>query len=90
MQQFTEKRDANVEALKRDIRLFIDRCQTIVSESKTAQLEAQSRNRFKEDTLLDLEYHIELNQQTIDNFKEENNILMEDCTRLLGEIEGKK
>ena len=79
--------DSLVEGLKRDIRIYIEKCSMLVTASKQNQQENQERARQRDEQLIDLEWKISEQQTVIDNLKEENAVLTSDCHRLLSKLE---
>jgi len=73
--------------LKRDIKLFIEKCALIVTQSKTMSEENKLRARQRDEEIIDLEWKIEKCHKEIDGLKEENSVLTGDCHRLLENIQ---
>ena len=52
--------DNIVEGLKRDIRLYVEKCQMIVISSRKNAEESKARARARDEQLIDLEWHCNL------------------------------
>ena len=79
--------DSLVEGLKRDIRIYIEKCSVLVATSKQSQLENQERARQRDEQVIDLEWKLSEQQTSISELKEENTVLTSDCHRLLSKLE---
>ena len=80
--------DNQVEGLKRDIRLYVEKCQMIVIGSRKNAEESKARARARDEQLIDLEWHCNLLSQEVGSLKEENSVVTADCHNLLKKIEG--
>ena len=79
--------DSLVEGLKRDIRIYVEKCSMIVISSKKSAEESKARARARDEQLIDLEWQMNLLSQEVSTLKEENGVLSADCHRLLGKLQ---
>ena len=75
-----------MEGLKRDIRIYVEKCQMIVISSKKNAEESRARARARDEQLIDLEWQINLLSTEVSTLKEENGVMSADCHRLLAKI----
>ena len=64
--------DSLVEGLKRDIKIYVEKCSMIVISSKKSAEESKARARARDEQLIDLEWQMNLLSQELGNVKEEN------------------
>jgi len=64
--------DNLVEGLKRDIRIYVEKCSMIVISSKKSAEENKQRARARDEQLIDLEWQMNLLTTELANVKEEN------------------
>ena len=64
--------DNLVEGLKRDIRIYVEKCSMLVISSKKMAEESKIRARMRDEQLIDLEWQMNLLSQELSNVKEEN------------------